>query len=225
MIIPLQSRTEFLLSPHPGPESYLTSCFILVLNLALHLRTEFSASCAYCVPCVSHEISRFTLVLNFQFSTIFSLIRDFDLSVQWINHLKLESVSVCVMWLFWCLTVDTFLSIFFSQVRLMMKVHSFIRENVPRLWSSSKDRSGKGWIYSHFGSRCCFPVYWPTLWFAQHWGPYLIWPHTSTSCLHPLWSTETDIQGKTDVCAHAHLATHTHFHCCCREPASFVFSC
>ncbi|KAK3540411.1 hypothetical protein QTP70_030894 [Hemibagrus guttatus] len=45
-----------------------------------------------------------------------------------------------------------------EQVRLMMKVHSFIRENMPRFWSSGKGGSGKDGIFSDRASSELLPL-------------------------------------------------------------------
>ncbi|XP_060788614.1 sterol O-acyltransferase 1 isoform X2 [Neoarius graeffei] len=70
-----------------------------------------------------------------------------------------------------------------EQVRLMMKVHSFIRENVPRLWSSSKDRSALGAV-PHLTSYLYF-LFAPTLIYRDRYprNPCVRWSYVATKLL------------------------------------------
>ncbi|KAF5892313.1 sterol O-acyltransferase 1, partial [Clarias magur] len=71
-----------------------------------------------------------------------------------------------------------------EQVRLMMKVHSFIRENVPRLWSSDKDGSE---AVPHLNSYFYF-LFAPTLIYRDRYprNPCIRWSYVATKFLQVL---------------------------------------
>ncbi|KAF5892310.1 sterol O-acyltransferase 1 [Clarias magur] len=71
----------------------------------------------------------------------------------------------------------------FEQVRLMMKVHSFIRENVPRLWSSDKDISALAAV-PHMHSYLYF-LFAPTLIYRDRYprNPCIRWSYVATNFL------------------------------------------
>lgn len=90
------------------------------------------------------------------------------------------------------------------QVRLMMKAHSFIRENVPKVWSLDKNKTSRSFLpptsstyksssYTSWFCRVLSAVFFvpqaPAQWFLR----FLT---ISTSCLHPHSFTGISIHGR-----------------------------
>ncbi|XP_047011719.1 sterol O-acyltransferase 1 isoform X2 [Ictalurus punctatus] len=73
-----------------------------------------------------------------------------------------------------------------EQVRLLMKVHSFIRENVPRLWSSGKAGSASVAV-PHLNSYLYF-LFAPTLIYRERYprNPCVRWSYVATKLLQVL---------------------------------------
>lgn len=96
-------------------------------------------------------------------------------------------------------------------MRLMMKAHSFVRENVPRVLAWCKEKNGTFWIQPGFHLHLLsdgvltFPLWWlfvclfVFIYFHCHLQALVQWSlrflSISTSCLHPHSSTETSTPG------------------------------
>lgn len=112
------------------------SCFILILEQVLNWES--------CCSAVSDRIPGAATESSLTSCFLFVVNLTLPLYTKFTTFLYCTSRSVFFYWVLKSLC--DWSGCFVSQVRLMMKVHSFIRENVSKLWSPGKYCTGEDWI-------------------------------------------------------------------------------